>query len=110
MVRRSSQSKSTPLSAVAEYSPMGMCTRPKVIAPFQSVRVEVFAMPFCSDFCVAMGCLRRWSAQAQQRGQARQRGGLLLARCVALGDAVPAGGEPGERRPVGGREGVGLLL
>ena len=35
-------------SAVAEYRPIGMWTRPNVIAPFQRVRVEVGAMPFWS--------------------------------------------------------------
>ena len=38
MLRLSSQSKSTPLSRVAEYSATGMCTRPKLMAPFHSTR------------------------------------------------------------------------
>ncbi len=38
MLRLSSQSKSMPLSRVAEYSATGMWTRPKLIAPFHRTR------------------------------------------------------------------------
>ena len=38
MVRRSSQSKSSPSLVVAVYSATGMCTRPKLMAPFQTTR------------------------------------------------------------------------
>ena len=44
MLRSSSQSKSTPLALVAETSDTGICTRPKLIAPFQIAR----AMTHCS--------------------------------------------------------------
>lgn len=57
MVRLSSQSKSSPVSAVAEYKPTGMCTRPKDIAPFQIVRVDVGAIP---PLLEAMRWIRVW--------------------------------------------------
>ena len=38
MLRLSSQSKSTPWEDVAETSDTGMCTKPKLIAPFQIAR------------------------------------------------------------------------
>jgi hypothetical protein len=41
MLRLSSQSKSTPWEDVAETSATGMCTRPKLIAPFQIARAIV---------------------------------------------------------------------
>ena len=62
--RRSSQSKSMPELTVAEYKPTGIWTRPKLIAPFQRVRVEVGALP-CPCFApderasLAVGSLDR---------------------------------------------------
>src|SRR5256885_10790443 len=41
MLRLSSQSKSMSELAVAAYRPMGMCTRPKLMAPFHMLRAEV---------------------------------------------------------------------
>ncbi|WLH60106.1 MULTISPECIES: hypothetical protein [unclassified Pseudomonas] len=38
MLRLSSQSKSTPWAEVAETSDTGMCTKPKLIAPFHIAR------------------------------------------------------------------------
>jgi hypothetical protein len=38
MLRLSSQSKSTPWDEVADTSATGMCTKPKLIAPFQIAR------------------------------------------------------------------------
>ena len=49
MVRSSSQSKSIPLELVADTSDTGMCTRPKLIAPFQIARAMTVAprIPGC---------------------------------------------------------------
>jgi hypothetical protein len=41
MLRLSSQLKSIPWEDVAETSATGMCTRPKLIAPFQIARAIV---------------------------------------------------------------------
>jgi hypothetical protein len=41
MLRLSSQPKSTPLVVEAEYSATGTCTKPKLMAPSQMVRLEV---------------------------------------------------------------------
>jgi hypothetical protein len=41
MLRLSSQSKSTPWEDVAETSATGICTSPKLIAPFQIARAMV---------------------------------------------------------------------
>jgi hypothetical protein len=41
MLRLSSQSKSTPCEEVAETSATGICTSPKLIAPFQIARAMV---------------------------------------------------------------------
>src|SRR4051812_5586061 len=71
MVRLSSQSKSMPVSAVAEYSPIGMCTRPNVMAPFHSVRVEVGAMPRVSAFAAIAAAAHQQATQALHQRRLR---------------------------------------
>ena len=41
MLRLSSQSKSTPWERVAEFSATGMCTRPKLMAPFHKAMPQM---------------------------------------------------------------------
>jgi hypothetical protein len=53
MLRLSSQSKSTPCDEVAETSATGMCTSPKLIAPFQIARAMVSSP---SDDRMTCGC------------------------------------------------------
>jgi hypothetical protein len=49
MLRLSSQSKSTPCEDVADTSATGICTSPKLIAPFQIARaMVVYSRVMCS--------------------------------------------------------------
>src|SRR5450759_4211904 len=56
MVRLSSQSKSNPGSLVAECKATGMCTNPKLIAPFQITRLVDVSIV---DSTALTGCGKR---------------------------------------------------
>jgi hypothetical protein len=56
MVRLSSQSKSNPDSLVAECKATGMCTSPKLIAPFQKTRLVDVSIV---DSTALTGCGKR---------------------------------------------------
>src|SRR5674476_1284654 len=60
MVRLSSQSKSNPDSLVAECKATGMCTNPKLIAPFQITRLVDVSIV---DSTALTGCGKRAELQ-----------------------------------------------
>src|SRR3954465_11672751 len=107
MVRRSSQSKSTSVSSVAEYSPIGMCTSPNVMAPFHSERVEDLAMPFVSAIEICVRMFRRVCkyGRANAVGHA-PRVLWALAPCPSEGSSEK---QAEQARQYGGRLGVELL-
>src|SRR5674476_459350 len=66
MVRLSSQSKSNPDSLVAECKATGMCTNPKLIAPFQiTLLVDVSIV----DSTALTGCGKRAEWQTYTRNR-----------------------------------------
>src|SRR5256885_1195079 len=98
MLRLSSQSKSMSELAVAAYRPMGMCTRPKLMAPFHMLRAEVdgldlgeaaFFMAVLSSIPAGRCSVLRLEAQ-RLHGAAQAHGGraVVLPGGVAQAQAL----------------------
>src|SRR5256885_1285926 len=99
MVRLSSQSKSMPVSLVAECSATGMCTRPKLIAPFHKVRGLLpwvaMVMPLVRSRALEAERLHRLGELLPCRGVAGPRVLAAFDALVRVGDGpLVAGGEP----------------
>jgi hypothetical protein len=77
MLRESSQEKSTPWEEVAETSATGICTSPKLIAPFQIARAIAVA-PQASNVQVTCGARQKFQSVAAKGFSADQRSGELV--------------------------------